>query len=244
MSTDVYIVVPFSRPENEDHVGEMIAHQLPWLGLANVKTIAVCNGMAALATPFWADLCLRPEGEASPGGARNAAIEHLRATDPEAFVAFMDDDDIYTPYHLGEVLEAARHGAVIGRPTGWTLFDDTRGGLVHFTQSPNSFIGGTIGGYVSEMPTFLHIPCGEDGAFVRAARERGLDCVMLAPRNHVYVRKPGRHAYRAREEKMWLHMGDVAYVDDGECDMLSVACDVPSGPLVSYSQWRKNRGES
>lgn len=207
MGPRIWVVVPFSRPENKTNVLDNFARQ----SYENKKLVIVENG-AGIST-FSDDneydhILLSP---AHQSHAKNRAIEFLQEEHPDDYWACMDDDDYYGREYLEEHAREAEHGVILGKKNAWIQFDS---GLVYFGNSWNegeastSFVGGTMGSYLADAQEFP-IRCAEEHGFCEAARNKGLTTRLLSPFHFCYNRtgSPSNHAYQAREEKVWRHSG-------------------------------------
>lgn len=207
MGPRIWVVVPFSRPENKTNVLDNFARQ----SYGDKKLVIAENG-GGIST-FTDDseydhILLSP---AHQSHAKNRAIEFLQKEYPDDYWACMDDDDYYGPEYLQEHADKAERGVILGKRNAWVQFDS---GLVYFGGSwkegdpSDSFVGGTMGSYLSDAQEFP-IRCAEEHGFCEAARNKELTTRLLSPLHFCYNRlgSPSDHAYQASEEKLWRHSG-------------------------------------
>jgi len=176
----------------------------------NKRLVIVENG-DGLGTFFYDEIVHKLNSEAHQSSAKNTAIKYLKEKYPDDYWVCMDDDDYYGTEYLQEHADNAERGVIRGKRTAWVEFDS---GLVWFGDSwktgddTESFVGGTMGSYLTDAQEFPLV-CGEEHGFCKAALNKGLACRLLSPLHFCYSRRgePNEHAYKAREEKFWRHQG-------------------------------------
>lgn len=229
-SPEIWVVVPFSRPEMRRQVLDNFYRQT----YDNKRLCIIENGNGI--STFTDDrdydqILLSPRHQSH---ARNTAIKWLKKNHPLAYWVSMDDDDYYGPGYLTEHAEKAEYGRVSGKKASWVKFDS---GLVYFghhwsedTEAP-SLMGGTIGCYVSESPLFPIKVAGEEFEFCEDARRSGMSILTTSQNHYCYDREgdPHGHAYKADENKMWRVSGWTGVRVNGSCEQW-ISGPPPNGP--------------
>lgn len=207
MGPRIWVVVPFSRPENKTNVLDNFARQ----SYKNANLVIVENGDGIGTFEHGGKVVHLMLSPTHQSHAKNRAIEFLKKTYPDDYWVCMDDDDYYGREYLQEHADNAEHGVILGKKTAWVQFDS---GLVYFGDTwqegdaTESFIGGSMGSYLADAQEFP-IKCAEEHGFLEVARNKGLTARLLSQFHFCYNRtgNPNDHAYKAREEKVWRHMG-------------------------------------
>lgn len=228
---DVFVVVPFARPSMASNVMANFIRQ----SYEKKRLLLVQNGAAAgtVSTNGLVDVVL--DSEASPGAARNAAIEWLTLNEPGAYYVAMDDDDIYGADYVAEHATLAQRGTVWCKKNMWALLDS---GLYHFNQGPGfggevtgNLMGATFGGWVSDVSMARFDPdlsCCEEIQFGEGLRAAGVRVRCSSGRHFCYIRtNPIDHQWQASERKFHRYIGPSVRVDAAPLEVIDT---VPYGP--------------
>ena len=208
-SLTVWTVVPFSRPAMRNRVLRNFHRQT----YANKRLVIVENGDGVgsfVDEPYLYDHVILSQNHQSH--AKNTAIDFLKKNHPDDYWCAMDDDDFYGPQYITEHSERAKHGRINGKRNAWVKFDS---GLVYFGHhwkrysAAKSFIGGTMGSYISDAQEFPVVVAGEEAGFCESARSKGMDTLTTSSSNFCYNRlgDPSSHTFQADEEKVWRQSG-------------------------------------
>jgi hypothetical protein len=201
MDPNLWVLVPFTRPHL---AGQLLSYFLAQrLEGKRLLVVADRDGHPE------ADHVIRVESMRQ-GDARNVGLQWLREQRVER-VSFWDDDDHYGPGYLEEQAGALRPGRLVGKVFGFVEFDD---GVVYFPArrgiaTTSLLIGGTMAGYVRELPDWTSQRIGEDGAFAMACRARRMETWTLSAQHWVYSRTGpvNSHAFRASDKGIWSVAG-------------------------------------
>jgi hypothetical protein len=215
MELDLWVVVAASRPDKAENVLGNYLRQ----GILSARLLIVENGDAVGLYEGLRSVDARIQSEAHHSLAKNAGLAWLRENHPGAYYVAMDDDDYYGTGYLAEHARKAERGVVRGKRNGWVQFDS---GLHYFFRPGEeddeavSLSGGTIGGYVDEIPDFP-VQVAEEHGFCEEARARGLSVRYLSTKHYCYSREgdPKSHAWMAREEKVHRMLGSKSVKVDG-----------------------------
>lgn len=229
---EIWVVVPASRPQHSERVLDQFHAQT----YGHKKLLVVENGDAVGSySGLGVDVLL--DSIPHQSAAKNRALDHLRKHQPEALVAFWDDDDRYGDHYLSEQALLARNGTIWAKRETWVEFPT---GLVWFGHNwkpgddAEYVSGATISGYVQDMPNFPITPCAEEQGFVKRAKANGVRVRHSTRRGFVYDRTSALcdHTYKAREEKVWRHSGKGIRVAGTWRDWIE--SDPPYGPVDRY----------
>jgi len=222
----VWVIVPFSRPENLHHVLANFRRQkFPFKKLCLVE-----NGraLAAAAEPrqkerFDAHLLLTSDPHQS--SAKNTALHEIRQRGG-GFTVVMDDDDWYGPQFLTEAAGYARTYDVVGKSRHFVSMD----GQLWLCSRERahrpiaSLNGGTIGCWAETAPEYQVTAHGEDIMFCREAERRGMKCFGTDIYHYLYRRESNRdHAWRISAEDLRSYESDSGALDLGPEDLEIVA---------------------
>lgn len=109
---NLWVVVPTNRPEAAPRIVGNVRRQGVDARLVVVENGPAVGEFAALGYDKHAAV-VQQDAQSAPD-ARNTGMEYARAHGG-GLIAFMDDDDIYGPTHLRELVDAWRPGRVVGR---------------------------------------------------------------------------------------------------------------------------------
>lgn len=238
---EIWVIVPFSRPHCFERLVENFSRQTH----AKKRLLVVCAEKVDRQTRAMlsevADVSLRDVG-GPQGEARNIGMAQL-LREESALVSFWDDDDHYGPFYLEEQAAAVSPGTIVGKGFGFTLFDE---GMVYFEGPRNCetkalLIGGTIAGFVHDMPSWTKAMIGEDGAFSSDCRQLGLTTRLLSGRHWVYDRTGALedHTFRAPPAKIWTVAGGRAVPCSMSVDE-ALGAEEPTGEAVRFQGWRRH----
>lgn len=203
-TNSVWVVVPFSRPENLTRVVENFARQkFPFK-----KLVLVANGRArkqleagAFDVP-WAEVFTC---EAHQSAAKNTALAEIRKRGG-GFTVVMDDDDWYGPQYLTEACGYARTFDVIGKRRHFVSVD---GQLWLCSREQRNRVGddwltgGTIACWAEDAPEYPLVKWGEDVGFCLAALRRGMKVRSTDLYHYVYRRDSTTdHAWQISAEEL------------------------------------------
>lgn len=204
MAIPLTVITALSRP---DRIPDVVANFRAQTDL-DAMLLLVMNGPAS-ESPVPCDpriTAIRKWGatplSGSPAKPRNAGMEFARSIG--GIVAFWDDDDYYSPGYLAEVrtelAEAPRR--VVGRVVRFVEFDD--GTWLFLRKQPRLFLGGTIAGWVNELPPIPDLSCHEDHEWCRLLERHGFELRTLSGARYIYNRRGQTHAWAATRTQM-LH---------------------------------------
>ena len=234
---EVWVIATLTRPKQKTHIRRQFDRQT-WQ-----RRRLVIVARTDVPTPCIpaCDTVLFDSGAKRQGGARNVGMDWaLDNHGPEAIVSFWDDDDFYGPRYLEEQMAHVEHGVIVGKTFGFTRFDR---GIVYFPAQRNFFtrtmlIGGTIGGYLGDMPFWTDGAVGEDTEFSAHCRRLGKKTYVTSGMNWLYDRSGpyGSHAFRAGEQRIWMIAGGKAMPCGDSADVVCADME-PLGPAVRHKEW-------
>jgi len=222
----VWVIVPFSRPENLPRVLANFARQkFPFKKLvlvANGSAKRLSDGAAPLAS--WDKLLLTSDAHQSD--AKNIALHEIRKRGG-GFTVVMDDDDWYGPQFLTEVVGYARTFDVIGKARHFVSVD---GGLWLCSREQRGhkqswLTGGTIACWAENSPDYPRVSYGEDAEFCTRAERHGMRIFGTDVYHYLYRRESASsHAWNISSEDLRLHESAKRALDLGAVDF-----DIVSG---------------
>lgn len=220
----VWVIVPFSRPENLSLVIANFKRQR----FAGKKLVIVENGRALGATqPFdgsWSKTDLAPivlSSERHQSIAKNTALHEIKRHGG-GFTVVMDDDDWYGPDFLTEACGYARTYDVVGKNRHlvsvdghmWLCGRETR------MREASWLTGGTIACWAETAPVYSMDRHGEDARFCVAARKLGMSLFGTDVYHYLYRRNSSTtHAWRISAEKLRMRESDAHAYDLGAEDL-------------------------
>jgi hypothetical protein len=204
-TSHVWVIVPFSRPENLGHVMANFRRQkFPFKKLCLVE-----NGRARAASVeprqserLQAHLLLTSDAHQS--AAKNTALSEIRKRGG-GFTVVMDDDDWYGPQFLTEAVGYAKTYNVTGKNRHFVSMD---GHLWLCSRERahrrNTVLnGGTIACWAEHAPEYQQVAHGEDVVFCNEAERRGMKCFGTDLYHYLYRRESSRdHAWRISAEQL------------------------------------------
>jgi hypothetical protein len=215
----VWVIVPFSRPENLPRVLENFGRQkFPFK-----KLVLVANGRAGrLASPLvagWDRLVLTSDAHQSD--AKNTALHEIRKRGG-GFTVVMDDDDWYGPQFLTEAAGYAKTYDVIGKARHFVSQD---GNLWLCSREqcnrPQSWLtGGTIACWAETAPEYPRVGWGEDAEFCTRAERQGMRIFGTDVYHYLYRRTSSSdHAWRISAEDLRAYESSKRALDLGAEDL-------------------------
>jgi len=214
----VWVVVPFSRPENlERALSNFKRQKFPFK-----KLVLVANGRASrLVSPLlasWDTLMLTSDAHQSD--AKNTALWEIRKRGG-GFTVVMDDDDWYGPNFLTEAAGYAKTYDVIGKARHFVSVD---GNLwlcsrEQRNRSQSWLTGGTIACWAERAPEYPRVSWGEDAEFCTRAERQGMRIFGTDVYHYLYRRESSSdHAWRISKEDLRLHESAKRALDLGAED--------------------------
>jgi hypothetical protein len=227
----VWVIVPFSRPENLSRVIENFTRQkFPFK-----KLMLVANGRAREALEKgqfevrWADVLTSEQHQSA---AKNTALSEIRKRGG-GFTVVMDDDDYYGSQFLTEACGYARTYEIIGKGRHFVSVD---GSLWLCSRERANRIsaminGGTIACWAENAPEYPHLASGEDTAFCYAAERQGMKVFGTDLYNCLYRRESKTdHTWRFSSEELRRYESACGALDLGAEDL-----DVINGTKLEVS---------
>ena len=146
-----------------------------------------------------------------------------------AFVTKWDDDDLYGPHHLEDLVVALRHSGsdLIGKRAEFVYFADANETIVRETRGAERKAAANVAGatlFTSRelflaVGGFAPIPRAVDFQLQRRYRSLGLEVYRTHGFGFVVVRRPGAHTWsvsdevlRERAERVWSGVPEIADV--------------------------------
>lgn len=196
----ITIITPLHRPEDAPNAFRNASRQ------KDVRLVIIENGEGVGACKRYnltPNVLLTSEPHQSY--ARNAGLNWLRKRGGGFFV-MMDGDDYYGPGYVDKMVEASKHGDVIGQASMFVRM--TEGDLCLFRGAEDrevpSVMGSTISGNAEIVPDYRHPgenSWEDDTCFNADCRDLGLKIWATSPRYHVY-RRHGSNIWKGSDA--WL----------------------------------------
>ncbi len=215
----VWVIVPFSRPENLPRVLENFARQRFPLK----KLVLVANGRAreqwakTRGAAHWAEILT---SDAHQSDAKNTALHEIRKHGG-GFTVVMDDDDFYGPQYLTEACGYAKTYDVIGKARHFVSVD---GGLWLCSREQRGraqswLTGGTIACWSENAPEYPRVSYGEDAEFCTLAERQGMRLFGTDVYHYLYRRDSATtHAWGISSDDLRLHESSKRALDLGAVD--------------------------
>ncbi len=237
----VWVIVPFSRPENFEHVLANFRRQkFPFK-----KLVIVFNGRALgtelaqqqmmSAAHHYSAMVLTSGTHQSV--AKNIALSEIRKQGG-GFTVVMDDDDWYGPQYLTEACGYAKTYDIIGKGRHFMSVD---GNLWLCAREARAFevtwlTGGTIACWAESAPEYPLLSSGEDVAFCALGRQRGMRTFGTDLYHYLYRRESKQdHAWPITYEQLRQYESAHGALDLGVEDLRVVTgerLDVPAEVLT------------
>lgn len=212
----VWVIVPFSRPENTWRVLANFSRQkFPFK-----KLVLVANG-AARNRPLLGGVSLSLTSDAHQSDAKNTALAEIRKRGG-GFTVVMDDDDYYGPNFLTEAAGYAKTHDVIGKARHFVSVD---GNLWLCSREQRDrkaswLTGGTIACWAENAPEYPRVSYGEDAEFCTRAERQGMRVFGTDVYHYLYRRNSSSdHAWRISAEDLRLHESAKRALDLGAEDL-------------------------
>ena len=215
----VWVIVPFSRPENLPRVLENFARQkFPFK-----KLVLVLNGRAKR---HWAEMRIEVQwaevltSDTHQSDAKNTALHEIRKNGG-GFTVVMDDDDWYGPQFLTEAAGYARTYDIIGKARHfvsadgnlWLCSREQRG------RKQSWLTGGTIACWAENAPEYPRVSYGEDAEFCTRAERQGMRVFGTDVYLYLYRRDSSlSHAWQISANDLRMHESAKRALDLGAED--------------------------
>jgi len=226
----VWVIVPFSRPENIERVLSNFSRQkFPFKRLVVVE-----NGRALGASaPYRDRIALVLNTERHQSIAKNLALHEIRKRGG-GFTVVMDDDDWYGPSFLTEACGYAKTYDIVGKSRHFVSVD---GGLwlcgrekAH-SKYP-SIAGSTVACWAEAAPEYPLVATGEEGDFCLKALRQGMSLFGTDLYHYLYLRDSrADHTWGITAEDLRAHESARGALDLGVIDydiIKGERLDVPS----------------
>lgn len=143
----------------------------------------------------------------TPATPRNAGLRWLKVHTEHQLCCFWDDDDYYSPFYLTETVDRllANRRGFTGKFMRYVRLEDRA--VYYLLGKQESMLGGTLGGWVSDVPEFPEQPRDEDMLWCRAAVVQGLTPIELSGLHYMYNRQPGAHAWHTTKQQLLYSYG-------------------------------------
>lgn len=225
----VWVIVPFSRPENLNLVLSNFNRQkFPFKKLVLVENGAAI-GAAHSFTHMNNALVLMSERHQSI--AKNTALHEIRKRGG-GFTVVMDDDDWYGPHFLTEACGYARTYDIIGKNRHFVSVDGESMWLCHREQANRKtdwLTGGTIACWAENCPEYPMLRSGEDARFCLTAAKLGMSIYGTDVYHYLYRRSStATHAWRINRRQLRDYESSARALDLGPENL-----DVVSGVNLS-----------
>jgi hypothetical protein len=247
---EVWVVVPFSRPEYLFNVIQNFSQQ----NFHNKKIIIVENGRAIGSCNkfgFIPDFLL--SSDPHQAYAKNKALELLKEKKAQYWVTF-DDDDWYGPNYLSEIVECSDKAEVVGKSNVFVKTLDDKimlfGGHEEMCYS-NRLVGPTISAWVSDSVFFKNNGrWAEDSLFTGEMVNKGARIWNTSKWDFIQQRNKGQnHTWVITDEQMiqtWYHCVqkeltvheiDVNPIEARE--LVNNRSNIPYLKLIKKEEWDK-----
>jgi hypothetical protein len=220
----IAVVAAVSRQQRIARIVEMFATQTH----ARRRLILVLNGCAQHAG-VEGDFDVKRCVGGYPARARNHGLDALRESGCAELVSFWDDDDYYAPDYLAEAAAALAGNTrrVVGKGVRYVRFDD---GVYYCLGRQDSFLGGTISGWVDSLPPVPDLPLAEDRRWCEEMRSAGFELRELSGLHYLYERRGEGHAWHGTKTQALHCFGPALAMGAVRDDVVTSA---PSGRLIS-----------
>lgn len=235
----VWVIVPFSRPENIDLVLSNFNRQkFPFKKLVLVENGAAVGTTSHHQLSMSGALVLTSERHQSI--AKNTALQEIKKLGG-GFTVVMDDDDWYGPHFLTEACGYARTYDVIGKNRHFVSMDGNLW-LCHREASNRKtdwLTGGTIACWAESCPDYPMLRHGEDARFCLTAARLGMSVYGTDVYHYLYRRSSiTTHAWRISKQQLRSYEASARALDLGVEDPSIVTgelLDVDGSVLVPDS---------
>lgn len=188
----IWVVVPFSRPENYLRVMENF-HRQRFIG----KRLLVVENGAAVGAFHSPSVALVIQSREHQSVAKNEALAFIRKHGGGYF-AIMDDDDWYGPGYLDEIAGYAKAYDALGKQWHFVSLGEGLGDSAPQLLCCNRryadldpatwFTGGTISGWSETAEDFRVMPDSEDITWCEGMRDKGARLRALSIYHYLYRR--------------------------------------------------------
>ncbi len=212
----VWVIVPFSRPENAWSVLANFARQR----FPSKKLVLVANGRARNHQPL-GGVSLTLTSDAHQSDAKNTALTEIKKRGG-GFTVVMDDDDYYGPDFLTEAAGYAKTHDVIGKARHFVSADSSLWlcGREQRGRKTSWLTGGTIACWAESAPEYPRVSYGEDAEFCARAERQGMSVFGTDVYHYLYFRNSScGHAWRMSTADLRLHESAKGALDLGAIDL-------------------------
>lgn len=202
----VWVIVPFSRPENLSFVLANFNRQSfrnkRLVLVENGRAVGAAHGLAGAGQDSPAPLVLMSERHQSI--AKNLALREIRQLGG-GFTVTMDDDDWYGPEYLAEAVGYARTYDIIGKARNFVSIE---GNLwlcsrERALREQSWVTGGTIACWAERCPAYPLERSGEDVVFCNLAKRMGLSVFATSIHHYLYRRRDSeQHAWGIKSARL------------------------------------------
>lgn len=236
----VWVIVPFSRPENAQRVVDNFARQI----FPGKRLLVVLNGSAKdsvqASSIFLQAAAVLLTSDAHVGIAKNTALDEVRRRGG-GFTAVMDDDDWYGPHYLTEMVGYARTYDLVGKGRHFIAADGELWlcGRERRARAGDDWItGGTICCWAESAPRYSEwLRWGEDAALCKSASSSGMRLGTTDLYHYLYCRSStGKHTWPTSLEVLRASESAAGAIDLGPINY-----DVVSGHVLDVPA-RRLRG--
>lgn len=216
----VWVIVPFSRPENLEQVLANFQRQkFPFKRLVLVENGRAQGAARELANNWRSKSSLLVlTSEPHQSVAKNTALAEIKKRGG-GFCVTMDDDDWYGPQYLTEACGYAKTYDIIGKNRHFMSVDGNLWlcGREHANRPTAWLTGGTIACWAETAPEYpMGIGWGEDAIFCQYALKRGMTVFGTDLYHYLYRRESKQdHAWRISHEKLREHESERSAFDLG-----------------------------
>ena len=221
----VWVIVPFSRPENLNLVLSNFNRQtFPKKKLVlveNGRAVGAAHGIGIGSDSRHSPAPLVLTSERHQSIAKNTALKEIRQRGG-GFTVVMDDDDWYGPEFVAEAAGYARTYDIIGKVRHFTSVD---GHLwlcarERALRPARTLAGSTIACWAERCPDYPMDKVGEEAALCNRAERMGMSIFATDIYHYVCRRSSGgRHTWPITNERLREHESACHALDLGEEDL-------------------------
>jgi len=215
----VWVIVPFSRPENLSRVIQNFTRQkFPFKKLVIVANGRGKDAIAEIATKTDAWVL---DSDPHQSAAKNTALHEIRRRGG-GFTVVMDDDDWYGPQYLTEACGYARTHDLIGKSRHFVSVDGNLWlcGRELRERHVGWLTGGSVACWAENAPDYPQLTSGEDAAFCQLAERKGMRSFGTDLYHYLYRRESKQdHAWPISHEELRKYESARGTLDLGAEDL-------------------------